>query len=69
MQVWNADYRWHWVDAVVREMRDSPLRRGHDDNDVENDYYDLNLPIQGVESMTKIREHLDFLVAYAGISS
>ena len=25
MQVWNADHRWHWVDAVVREMRDSPL--------------------------------------------
>ena len=67
MQVWNADYRWHWVDAVVREMRDSPFDGVMADNDVENDYYGLDLPIQGVESMTKIREHLDFLVAYAGI--
>ncbi|CNJ04336.1 Uncharacterised protein [Mycobacterium tuberculosis] len=67
MQVWNPGYRWYWVDAVVREMRDSPFDGVMADNDVENDYYDLNLPIQGVESMTKIREHLDFLVAYAGI--
>ena len=67
MQVWNADYRWQWVDAVVREMRNSPFDGVMADNDVENDYYDLNLPIQGVESMTKIREHLDFLIAYAGI--
>ena len=67
MQVWNADYRWQWVDAVVREMRDSPFDGVMADNDIENDYYDLNLPIQGVESMTKIREHLDFLIAYAGI--
>ena len=67
MQVWNADYRWQWVDAVVREMRNSPFDGVMADNDIENDYYDLNLPIQGVESMTKIREHLDFLVAYAGI--
>ena len=67
MQVWNADYRWHWVDAVVREMRDSPFDGVMADNDVENDYYGLDLPIQGVESMTKIREHLDFLVAYAGV--
>ena len=67
MQVWNADYRWQWVDAVVREMRNSPFDGVMADNDVENDYYDLNLPHPGVESMTKIREHLDFLVAYAGI--
>ena len=48
LQVWNADYRWHWVDAVVREMRNSPFDGVMADNDVENDYYGLNLPIQGV---------------------
>ena len=46
MQVWNADYRWHWVDAVVREMRDSPFDGVMADNDVENDYYGLDLPIR-----------------------
>ena len=66
MQVWNADYRWQWVDAVVREMRNSPFDGVMADNDVENDYYGLNLPIQGVPSMTTIREGLDRLVASAG---
>ena len=67
MQVWNPNYRWYWVDSVVREMRDSPFDGVMADNDVENDYYGLNLPIQGVESMTTIRESLDRLVAAAGV--
>lgn len=66
MQVWNPGYRWYWVDSVVREMRDSPFDGVMGDNDVENDYYGLNLPIQGVPSMTTIREGLDRLVASAG---
>ena len=66
MQVWNPGYRWYWVDSVVREMRDSPFDGVMGDNDVENDYYGLDLPIQGVPSMTTIREGLDRLVASAG---
>ena len=66
MQVWNPGYRWYWVDSVVREMRDSPFDGVMGDNDVENDYYGLNLPIQGAPSMTTIREGLDRLVASAG---
>ena len=66
MQVWNPGYRWYWVDSVVREMRNSPFDGVMGDNDVENDYYGLNLPIQGVPSMTTVRDGLDRLVASAG---
>lgn len=45
--MWNADYRWQWVDAVVREMRNSPFDGVMADNDVENDYYDLNFAHPG----------------------
>ena len=52
---------------VVEELRNSPFDGVMADNDVENDYYGLNLPIQGVESITTIRQHLDFLISFAGI--
>ena len=67
MAVWSADYRWQWVHSVVEELRNSPFDGVMADNDVENDYYGLNLPIQGVESITTIRQHLDFLISFAGI--
>ena len=43
----NPGYRWYWVDSVVREMRDSPFDGVMGDNDVENDYYGLNLAHSG----------------------
>lgn len=66
MAVWNPDYRWYWMNSVVNELRDSPFDGVMGDNDVENDYYGLNLPIQGAESMATIRSGLDSLIEYAG---
>ena len=66
MAVWNPDYRWYWMDSVVKELRDSPFDGVMGDNDIESDYYGLNLPIRNVDSMATVRAGLDHLIEYAG---
>ena len=66
MAVWDSDYRWYWMDSVVKELRDSPFDGVMGDNDIESDYYGLNLPIRNVDSMVTVRAGLDHLIEYAG---
>ena len=66
MKVWNPDYRWFWTQNVVNEMRNSPFDGVMADNDVENDYYNLRLPISEANDMVTIRAGLEDLVGYAG---
>lgn len=66
MTVWDPEYRRRWVDNVVSELVDSPFDGVMADNDVFGDYYGLDLPLHGVESMAEIRGALGQLVAAAG---
>ncbi|QDY88880.1 hypothetical protein E7Y32_00540 [Arthrobacter sp. UKPF54-2] len=66
MTVWDEDYRSQWVANVVAELRDSPFDGVMGDNDVFDDYYGLNLPLSGVESLSGLRDGLNSLVHAAG---
>lgn len=66
MTVWDAGYRERWVENVVAELDGSPFDGVMADNDVFDDYYGLDLPLHGVETMSHIRAALDALVHAAG---
>lgn len=66
MAVWDPRYRQRWVRNVVAELEGSPFDGVMADNDVYDDYYGLDVPLQGIESMAQIREALGELVAAAG---
>lgn len=66
MQVWNPEYRERWVANVVQELKDSPFDGVMADNDVFDDYYGIQPPVQGAESMEDFRTALDQLVTLAG---
>ncbi len=68
MNVRDASYRARWVANVTAELADSPFDGVMADNDVFEDYYQLNVPIQGAASMADLREGLDLLVHAAGQS-
>lgn len=66
MAVWHPGYRRRWVDNVVDELSDSPFDGVMADNDVFDDYYGLDLPLEGLGSLSELRAALDALVAAAG---
>jgi hypothetical protein len=66
MNVRDPEYRSRWVHNVAGELADSPFDGVMADNDVFDDYYQLDLPIQQAKSMAEIREGLDQLVHAAG---
>lgn len=66
MAVWSPSYRRRWIDNVAEELADSPFDGVMADNDVFDDYYGLDLPLRGAESMAEIRAALGELVAGAG---
>lgn len=66
MRVWDSAYQRRWVDNVVEELRDSPFDGVMADNDVFEDYYGLQLPIEGAADMLAIRSALGELVSAAG---
>jgi hypothetical protein len=66
MNVCDPGYRARWVRNVVTELLASPFDGVMADNDVFDDYYGLELPIQEAESMAELREGLDHLVHAAG---
>ncbi|MFC8302616.1 putative glycoside hydrolase [Specibacter sp. NPDC057265] len=68
MNVRDVQYRKRWVENVTAELADSPFDGVMADNDVFEDYYQLDLPIQGAASMADLREGLDLLVHAAGQS-
>ncbi|ACL40874.1 conserved hypothetical protein [Pseudarthrobacter chlorophenolicus A6] len=68
MNVRDAGYRERWVRNVTAELADSPFDGVMADNDVFEDYYQLNLPIREAASMAELRDGLDLLVHAAGRS-
>lgn len=66
MAVWNDEYRARWCDNVVDELEDSVWDGVMADNDVYDDYYALNPPIEGGRVMADLRSALDEFVAMAG---
>lgn len=68
MNVQDPGYRARWVQNVTAELADSPFDGVMADNDVFEDYYQLNLPIREASSMADLRGGLDLLVHAAGQS-
>lgn len=66
MRVWDAAYRSRWTQNVVNEIADSPFDGVIADNDIYGDYYGLNFPIEGADSIEVIHRGLDALIAEAG---
>lgn len=66
MAVWEAEYRERWRDQVLDELEDSPWDGVMADNDVFEDYYGLNPPVEGGRSMVDIRHALDEFVPFVG---
>lgn len=68
MNVRDPEYRSQWISNVTAELAQSPFDGVMADNDVFDDYYQLNLPIQEAATMADIRDGLDRLVHAAGQS-
>lgn len=68
MNVRDAGYRERWVQNVTAELKHSPFDGVMADNDVFDDYYQLNLPVKDAASMADLRDGLDRLVHAAGQS-
>ncbi|WP_371261767.1 putative glycoside hydrolase [Arthrobacter sp. ov118] len=66
MKVWDPEYLSRWVANVIAELEDSPFDGVMADNDVFDDYYGLNLPLRGAESLSAIRAGLNSLIHDAG---
>jgi len=66
MAVWDPEYRQRWVDNVGDEFEGSRWDGVLADNDVYDDYYGIDPPIEGGRGMPEIRAALDELVAAAG---
>jgi hypothetical protein len=66
MAVWEPEYCERWCDNVADELEGSLWDGVMADNDVYDDYYGLEPPIEGGRKMSDIRQALDRLVAAAG---
>jgi hypothetical protein len=66
MAVWEDDYRERWCDNVADSLEESPFDGVMADNDVFDDYYGLNPPLEGGRGMPEIRRALDEFVPMVG---
>ncbi|MDO4252219.1 MAG: putative glycoside hydrolase [Rothia sp. (in: high G+C Gram-positive bacteria)] len=66
MKVWESQYRDRWVANVINEVDQSPFDGVMADNDIQGDYYGLDLPIQEARNMAVIHQGLEELVHQAG---
>jgi len=66
MAVWEDDYRERWCDNVSDELEGSLWDGVMADNDVFEDYYGLNPPLDGGRGMTDVRQALDEFIPQAG---
>lgn len=66
MAVWEPEYRERWCDNVADALEGSPWDGVMADNDVYDDYYGLNPPLEGGRQMADLREALDEFVPMAG---
>ncbi|MDT4988189.1 MAG: hypothetical protein QOI74_2283 [Micromonosporaceae bacterium] len=66
MAVWCDEYHTRWVTNVTRELDGSRWDGVMADNDVFDDYYGLNPPVEGGREIGDLRAALDLLVQKAG---
>lgn len=66
MAVWRAEYRDLWCRNVAGELGGSPWDGVMADNDVFDDYYGLDLPLQDMADLDCLRGVLDEFVEAAG---
>jgi hypothetical protein len=66
MAVWDDEYRTRWCRNVVKELEDSAWDGVMADNDVYDDYYGLQPPLDGGRGMADIRHALDKFVPLVG---
>ncbi|WP_311143389.1 putative glycoside hydrolase [Corynebacterium durum] len=65
-EVWKPEYQERWVKTVVKRFEHTPFDGVFADNDVYDDYYNLNFPLYGGEEITTVHAALDQLVRKAG---
>ncbi|AYD89206.1 hypothetical protein D5R93_02480 [Actinomyces lilanjuaniae] len=65
-RVWDPGYRVRWVEQVCEDIADTAFDGVMSDNDVFEDYYDLDLPLEGVEDAASLRRVLDGFVEQVG---
>lgn len=66
MAVWEQEYQQRWIDNVADELEDSLWDGVMADNDVFDDYYGLNPPIEGGREMVDIRRTMDAFIPRIG---
>jgi hypothetical protein len=66
MATWEEEYQQRWCDNVGDLLEDSPFDGVMADNDVFDDYYGIDPPIEGGRTMADLREALGRLVPRAG---
>ena len=66
MAVWDEEYRERWCDNVVDELEDSLWDGVLADNDVYDDYYGIQPPMEGGRDMPDLRTALDQLISAVG---
>lgn len=66
MAVWEADYRERWVGNVADDLAESPFDGVFADNDVFDDYYGLEPPLDDGRHLSEVREALSTLIDEAG---
>lgn len=66
MAVWGSEYRERWTANVVDEVSGTVWDGVMADNDVFDDYYGLNFPLDGGRGIEDVRSGLDALVDDAG---
>jgi Hypothetical glycosyl hydrolase family 15 len=66
MAVWEPEYRERWVGNVGEELAGSPFDGVFADNDIFDDYYGLEPPLEGGRDMADLRAALGSLLEDAG---
>ncbi|MCA2215463.1 putative glycoside hydrolase [Jidongwangia harbinensis] len=66
MAVWEREYRDRWTANVIAEIGGTVWDGVMADNDVFDDYYGLEPPLDGGYSLPEVRAGLDALIADAG---
>ncbi len=65
-RVWDPDYRARWVEEVCQATAPTAFDGIMADNDVFDDYYDLNLPLENIADTAALRAELSTFVDQVG---
>ena len=65
-RVWDPDYRARWVEEVCQATAETAFDGVMADNDVFDDYYGLDLPLDGIADTAALRAELNIFVDQAG---